>query len=66
LTVQLQEWHPTISRWLDVTNRRLAGTTTQTTFAGLASHRGFRMRVWFGNSIGWSLPSLWTSEAVTR
>jgi hypothetical protein len=61
VTVQLQEYHPSIHRWLDYKVRSLRPATTGTTFAGLQKKRQFRVRVWMANSIGWSAPSYWAA-----
>jgi hypothetical protein len=66
IVVQLQQWHPTIHKWLDLRSNRVSGTSRSTAFTGLASRKIFRMRVWFGNAVGWSLPSYWTANAKTR
>jgi hypothetical protein len=60
-SVQLQEYHPSIHRWLDYTNRRLGAPATSATFTGLQARRSFRVRVWMTNSTGWSAPSAWHS-----
>jgi len=59
ISVQLQEYHPSIHRWLDYTNRRLSAGYTATTFGGLQKGRDFRVRVWMANSTGWAAPSYW-------
>jgi murein DD-endopeptidase MepM/ murein hydrolase activator NlpD len=59
VSVQLQEYHPSIHRWLDDANRRLSGGYTATTFGKLQKGRHFRARVWMANSTGWSAPSYW-------
>jgi hypothetical protein len=65
VTVQLQEYHPSIHRWLDYANRRLGATATTTTFTGLQARRMFRVRVWMTNSTGWSAPSSWHSAVIS-
>jgi Peptidase family M23 len=64
IVVQLQEWHPTISQWLDWSHHRKSGTSRTTLFTGLQSHRHYRMRVWFGNGTGWSAASAWSDMIV--
>ena len=59
LSVQLQEYHPTIHRWLDYATRRPSVSSTSTTFTGLQKGRQFRVRVWMANAVGWSAPSYW-------
>jgi hypothetical protein len=59
LNVQLQEYHPSINRWLDYTVRRLTPGYTATSFGGLQKGRQFRVRVSAANSTGWSAPGSW-------
>jgi hypothetical protein len=59
INVQLQEYHPSIHRWLDYKIRRLTPGYTTTTFGGLQKGRQFRARASVANSTGWSAPALW-------
>jgi hypothetical protein len=60
INVEFQEWHPSIRKWLDLVNRRLAPTRS-TIFTGLPSGRLCRMRIFFANRIGWSAPAAWSA-----
>ena len=61
VSVQLQEWHPSIRRWLDYRSHQVRSTATSTVFTHLPTGRHFKARVWMANSTGWSAPSYWAS-----
>ena len=57
--VMLQKFHPSISKWLPRYVRSLDGTAARAYFAHLDVHYQFRVRIWFGNDVGWSRASPW-------
>lgn len=57
--VMLEEYHPSISKWLPVHVHTPSGDATRTYFAHLDVHHKFRMKIWFENKVGWSRPSPW-------
>jgi hypothetical protein len=62
--VLLQEYHPTIRRWLDERKHVLAGTATGTGFTALHVGHAFRIRVSRTNGVGISAPSAWVSATA--
>ena len=55
----LQEYHPSIHKWMDLSVHVLAPTATSTTFHHLHTYHEFRLRLWFGNHVGWSHATPW-------
>jgi hypothetical protein len=55
--VLIQEYHPSIRRWLDLRTHVLPSTRTGTTFTKLHLKHSFRVRVSFHNSVGYSAPA---------
>jgi hypothetical protein len=55
--VALQEYHPSIRRWLDCRKHTLSGTATATTFTKLHVPHSFRITVSYANGTGIASPS---------
>jgi hypothetical protein len=59
IRVMLQAYHPSITKWMPQSIHTPDGTATRTYFAHLDVHYKYRVKVWFGNKVGWSRASPW-------
>ena len=64
INVQLQQYHPSIHRWLDLRKHVVSARATATRFGNLPRGRQFRARVWLGNHAGWAAPSAWNGAST--
>jgi hypothetical protein len=58
----LQEYHPSISRWLTTQTHNPSGGVTRTYFAKLNPLHKYRLKVSFENRVGWSKGSPWVEK----
>lgn len=63
--VLIQEYHPSIHRWLDLRTHQLSPTATRTTFTNLHRKHRFRAHVMYLNGSGVSAPTPWASAIAT-
>ena len=61
IVVLIQEYHPSIHRWLDLRKHLLPGNRTATAFTALHHKHQFRVRINFHNGVGYSANTAWVS-----
>lgn len=63
---ELQEYYPTIHRWLEKRVHTLSATAATSAYTLLTPGRQYRVRVYFRNAAGWSAPSGWSYYTLPR
>jgi hypothetical protein len=65
IVVNMQEYHPSIHRWLDLRKHTLPAAQRSTVFGKLHLKHTFRVTVTFRNSVGYSARSAYVSRKAT-